>query len=408
MRILFFTHYFPPEVNAPATRTYENCKRWVEQGHDVTVITCTPNCPDGIAFPGYKNKRIQKEEVDGITVYRVWTYLAANQGTIKRIANYVSYMFSATLSGLFHKPDLIIATSPQFFCGWAGLLVSKFKGTPFLLEIRDLWPDSISAVGAIKQNWIIKGLEKLEEWMYRGADKIVTVGEGYQRELLQKGVPSDKISIVHNGIDPTDFYPRASDLDLKKSLGLQGKFVCSFVGTIGMACGLQVIIESAKQLQKMGHHDVHFLLVGDGASRAQLESEVQQKKLTNVTFLGRRKRQEIPGLLAISDACLIHLKDHALFRTVLPSKLFEAAAMARPLIMGVAGEASKIVENADAGICIEPENAQQLTQAILTLKSNPKQAQKWGSNGSSYVRKHFNREILAQNYLQLIQRTVEK
>ena len=157
MRILFLTHYFPPEGNAPASRTFENCKRWVQQGHSVTVVTCAPNVPNGVVYTGYRNRLYQREVLDGVEVLRVWTYIAPNRGTVRRIINYISYMFSATLCSLFlKKPDIIIATSPQFFCGWAGVIASRLKRVPFILEIRDLWPDSIVAVGAMRNKPLLR------------------------------------------------------------------------------------------------------------------------------------------------------------------------------------------------------------------------------------------------------------
>ena len=188
MHVLFFSHYFPPEGNAPASRTYENCRRWVAAGHRVTVITCVPNQPDGVAYAGYRNRLRQREQLDGIEVVRVWTYLAANRGTVRRVANYVSYMLSALLFSLFlPRPDIVVATSPQFFCGWAGVIAAHVRRVPLVLEIRDLWPDSIAAVAALRNQALLGFLEQLESWLYQAADHIVTVGEGYREELLRKG-----------------------------------------------------------------------------------------------------------------------------------------------------------------------------------------------------------------------------
>ena len=189
MRILFFSHYFPPEGNAPASRTHENCKRWVRKGHKVIVITCAPNVPDGVVYEGYRNKLYQRENVEGIGVIRVWTYIAANKGTTRRIMNYVSYMLSAVFFALFLKrPSVVIATSPQFFCGWAGVIVSRLRRVPFILEIRDIWPESIVAVGAFRSKRLLRILEWLELKMYAAAHHIITVGKGYKRKLIEKGV----------------------------------------------------------------------------------------------------------------------------------------------------------------------------------------------------------------------------
>jgi glycosyltransferase involved in cell wall biosynthesis len=209
MKILFLTHYFPPEVNAPAVRTYEHCRRWVEAGHEVTVLTCVPNAPRGKVFSGYKNKWIQKEVMDGIIVVRLWSFLAANKGFLLRIINYISSMVMMTGYSIFLrlKYDRLVATSPQFFTGWAGVIISKFKKIPFILEIRDIWPESILSVGAMKKSLIIRVLEKMEIIMYQQADHIVTLGNGYLQNIIDKGIGVEKISVVTNGVDTEQFNP---------------------------------------------------------------------------------------------------------------------------------------------------------------------------------------------------------
>lgn len=400
---MFFSHYFYPEGNAPASRTYENCKRWVRQGHKVTVVTCAPNVPDGVVYEGYKNKLYQKENVEGICVIRVWTYIAANEGIIRRIANYVSYMFSALFFSLFMaKPDIIIATSPQFFCGWAGTIASKLRRVPFVLEIRDVWPESIAAVGALGNKWLLRILEWLELKMYASAQHIVTVGEGYKQKLIKKGIQTKNISVIPNGFDAEIFYPRQSDDKIRQHYNLNHQFICSYVGTIGMACGLEVILHAAKLLKNKQRNDIKFLLVGAGATKTQLQQQAFENGLDNILFVGRQDKDAIPGFLSITDACLVHLKKTDIFKTVLPSKIFEAAAMAKPVILGVEGHAADFIKQSNAGICIEPENAEQLTQAVETLADNPKLSDSLGMAGYEYVKKHHNRDNLANNYLNII------
>lgn len=403
MRILFFSHYFPPEGNAPATRTYENCKRWVEQGHEVTVITCAPNSPKGVVYDGYKNALHQHESIDGIEVYRVWTYLAANKGTIKRIANYLSYMSSAVLASLpLKRPDVIIATSPQFFCGWAGVLANTWRQVPFVLEIRDIWPDSITAVGAMQDSLMLQPIYVLEKWMYQAADHIVTVGEGYRQELLKKGVPAAKMSVITNGVNPDQYMPRPPNEALKRELGIEQPFVCSYVGTIGMACGLQVALRCGKLLKERGREDIAIVLVGDGAIKEELETQAKAEGLKNVIFTGRLDKSLMPDVLSFSDVSLVHLRKTDLFKTVLPSKIFEAASMERPIILGVQGDSADILRRAEAGICIEPENAQELADALIELADHPNKRKELGQNGRQHVKDYFDRRVLAQTYLELL------
>jgi len=405
MKILFFSHYFPPEVNAPASRTYANCKRWVEAGHRVTVITCAPNCPDGVVYKGYRNRLFQREVMDGIEVIRVWTFLAPNKGTFLRIVNYLSYMVSGIVVGIFKKkPDIMIATSPQFFCGWAGIIAGRLKNVPLLLEIRDIWPESIIAVGAIKNVTVIRFIEWWEKKMYRLARHIIAVGEGYKQQLLGKGVSSQRISVVMNGVDKSMFFPRPTDTKLKSQLGITDKFVCSYVGTIGLAGGLEVVLRAALILEEMKRDDIVFLLVGSGAMRDDLEAEQKRIGLSNVIFTGQLEKSEMPAILSISDAVLVHLTKTDLFLTVMPSKIFEAAGMARPIICGVAGYAAELVKKAGGGICIEPENPGELVDAIDFLAGHPDKGKKMGESGYKFITEHYDRDILAENYLGIIKR----
>ena len=406
MKILFFSHYFPPEVNAPASRTFDHCARWVREGHDVTVVTCAPNCPDGVLFPGYRNRlKPQLETIDGIRVIRTWTYLAANSGTARRIANYVSYMVSATLTSLrVARPDVIIATSPQFFCGWAGVFASWLKWAPLVIEIRDIWPESIVAVGALKEGTLLRVLEWMERRMYRSAAHIVAVGNGYKIRIQQKVNVDGRISVITNGVDLKLFTPRDADRQFLQRWNLGGKFVCSYVGTIGMAHGLEIVTEAAKILREKGRDDITFCLVGDGASRQRLEDEVRREGLEPlVVFAGRLPKEAMPDVLASSGASLIHLKKCDLFEGVIPSKIFETMAMGVPIIMGVRGEARDIVASAGAGIDIEPENPVDLVHALEALADDPKCGQQLGQSGRDFVDEFYNRDALAMQYLATLQ-----
>ena len=402
MKILFFSHYFYPEGNAPASRVHALTKHWVAKKHEVVVITCAPNVPNGVVYKGYKNRLYQTEYIDGVKVVRVLTYLAANKGIKKRVLNYLSYMVIAGFFGLFQKADIIVATSPQFFCGWAGVLVSKLRFKPFVLEIRDIWPESIQAVGAEVGSRTIRLLEWLELKMYRAATHIVTVGEGYRQHLVEKGVPESEVTIVMNGLDTEYFSPKEKPQKLAEFWGVQGKFVCSYVGTIGMACGLNVVLEAAEILRESGREDIVFLLVGDGAMRSRLERKAKQRDLNNIIFTGQQWKKQMPNYLALSDACLVHLIKSDLFSSVMPSKIFESSGMKRPIIMGVEGHSRQIVREAGNGIMMEPENASDLVDAVCHLADNPEEAQRMASSGYDYIRKNFDRKDLAEDYLQLL------
>ena len=406
MRIAFFTHYFPPEGNAPASRTYEHCVRWVRAGHDVTVITGVPNVPNGIVYEGYRNRIWpQKENIDGINVIRVWTFVAPNAGGLKRILNYVSYMLSAIFAFviLCRRPAVIVATSPQFFCGWAGLISSYLKWTRFVLEIRDIWPESIVTVGAMKPGMFVRLLERLERIMYRGANHIVAVGEGYKNNILSKANVADRISVVTNGVDPEQFQPQPSDPEFRQKLEVEDKFVCAYVGTIGMAHGLEITLKAAKILKVTGRDDIVFCNVGDGARRNQLIEQVNHEGLAElVKFPGRFPKSDMPKVLASSDCLLVHLKGTDLFQTVIPSKIFEAMAMMRPIVMGVRGESADIVRRSGSGIDIQPDNAEQLAAAVMQLCDDKENYQNLCQNGRTFVIENFSRDKLAEDMLNIL------
>jgi glycosyltransferase involved in cell wall biosynthesis len=406
MRILFFSHYFAPEGNAPASRTYEHCVRWVRAGHRVTVITCVPNVPDGVVYTGYRNRLWpQRENLDGIDVVRVWTFLSPNAGNARRIANYISYMLSSLVAFVFfcRRPQVVIATSPQFFCGWAGVLASWLKWCPFVLEIRDIWPESIVTVGAMSKGFAVRFLELLERWMYRSARHIVTVGHGYRDNIQGKIGDAKPVTVITNGVDANLFSPRENSTELLTNWDLKNRFICAYVGTIGMAHHLEVTIRAARRLLDKGRQDIVFLLVGDGARRHELEEMVQAAGVGElVRFTGRMAKEKIPDVIATCDAQLIHLRKSELFETVIPSKIFEAMAMERPLIMGVRGESAEIVARASAGIPIEPENDAELVDAVERLADDRNLYRQLCANARQFVLSEYSRDELAERFLTLL------
>ena len=397
MRILFLSHYFPPEVNAPASRTFEHCREWVRAGHRVTVVTCAPNHPRGEVYPGYRNRLWQRETRDGIEVIRLWTFISANEGFAKRSLGYLSFLIACVFAAPFlPRADVLLTTSPQFFNGLAGYPVKLLKRLPWVLEIRDLWPESILAVGAVKNKLLIRFLSALERFAYRKADHIVPVTQAFRRYMLAKGVPAEKITVIRNGVDLAFFDSRASGEALRAELKLQGKFIASYVGTHGMAHGLETLLDAAQLLRD--HPDIALLMVGDGAERERLAKLREERGLTNVVMLPQQPKERMPEIWALSDASLVLLKKMLLFETVIPSKIFESMAMEKPIVLGVGGEAKEIVEEARAGIVVEPENAAALATGILELAQDPQRVRALGAHGRAYVGANFERRVLARRY----------
>jgi glycosyltransferase involved in cell wall biosynthesis len=407
MHITFLTHYFPPEVNAPATRTIEHARVWVEAGHEVTVVTCAPNHPTGRVYKGYRNRLWQREIVDGIEVIRLWTLLSPNEGFLRRSLNFISYLATATAAAAFlPRTDVVVSTSPQFFCGLAGYAVSRIKRRPWVLEIRDLWPETILTVGAIRGGRVTRLLETMADWAYRAADRVVALTDAFRSHIVAHGASPQRVGVIKNGVDLAAFTESGDGASVRHALGLEGKFVAAYVGTHGLCQKLETLLYAAKMLE--GRSDVALLMVGGGAERARLVARKEELGLSNVTMIDQLPKEQMPGLLAATDACLVPLMRDDVFKTVIPSKMFEAMAMRRPIVLGVEGEARALLDEAGAGIGIIPEGAEELAAAILRLADDPVLAERLGAAGRAHVEAHFDRRVLAGRYLRLLEEVVNE
>ncbi len=402
MKILFITDNFPPEINAPATRTYEHCKEWIDKGAEVTVITCAPNFPRGEIYKGYKNKFYQKEIIDQIEVIRVWSYVSSNKGFAKRVLDYFSFACTSFVVGLFQKFDIVIATSPQFFTTWSASALSFFKQKPWIFELRDLWPESIESIGAIKHKKIINILEKIELFLYRDANRVIPVTDAFKKNLILRGINSTKIKVITNGSNLELFQEQKKDSTLLKELGLTDKFVVGYIGTHGLAHSLDFIIQSISNIKD---DSIHFLFVGDGAEKEKIMKLANELKLDNITFLAPIKKELVPKYLSIIDVSLAPLKKSDTFKSVIPSKIFEAAAMKKPTLLGVEGQAQEIIERFNAGICFEPENQNDFIEKLMLLRDE--NFYRSLQMGAVRLSKSFDRKKLALQMLEIIQDTIQ-
>ncbi len=403
MKILYLSQYFPPEMGAPAARVHELSREWAALGHDVQVLTGFPNHPTGVVPPEYRGELWRRERVDGIEVLRTPIYAAANRGRVRRSANYLSYAASAASVGalLARRPDVVLATSPQFLTGVSGLWLSRLFRRPFVFEVRDLWPKSIVAVGAMPAGSpIVKSLELLEKTLYRAADRIVTVTDSFIDEIAATGVKRSKLSVVKNGVDLDLFHPDAKGDAVRRELGLTDRFVATYIGTHGMAHGLGTILDAARKLKEDPRFA--FLLIGEGAEKRMLKERAATEGLTSVRFVDQVPRERIPAYIAASDACLVLLRAKALFRTVIPSKIFEFWGVGRPIALGVEGEARGLVDESGGGVAFPPEDAGALVAALRQLASEPRRREAMGRAGRRYVERHFSRKVLATRYLDIL------
>jgi glycosyltransferase involved in cell wall biosynthesis len=364
----------------------------------VKVITCAPNFPQGKLYPGYRNKLYQTECIDGIEVIRVWSYMTSNKGFFLRIFDYLSFAFSAFWAGLFKPCDVIVATSPQFFTTFAAYFLSIFKRKPWFFEVRDLWPESIRSVGAMDKNSkILDIFEKIELFLYGKARRVIVVTEAFKKNLTQRNIPCEKIDVIPNGCNTELFFPCETDQELKRDLGLSGKIVLGYIGTHGMAHGLDFIIHSFKKLDLQKYA---LLFVGDGAEKKSLKNLVAKEKINGVHFLQPIPKSEVPRYISICDICLVPLIDSPTFRTVIPSKLFEFAAIEKPILLGVDGQAREIIEKYECGIFFEPENEESFLKGIDRIQETHTKALL--KSGCKELVKDYDRNVLACRMLQIL------
>lgn len=408
MRILYVSQYYPPETNAPAARVSELAREWARLGRRVTVLTGFPQHPAGIKRPQDRGVLYRKERDAGTRIERVYLFAARNAGRVRRAISFVSFMVSAIVLGTFRvrRPDVVIATSPQLLTVVAGWWLAKVKRAPLVFEVRDVWPESVIEVGALRAGWITWALKALAARLYRDCHHIVTVGEGYRRRLMRDyAAPSEKIDVVTNGVD-LDFFlfdPRQRESE-RMARGWDGRFVVLYLGTHGMAQGLATVLEASGRLRHRS--EILFVFVGDGAEKPMLEKLAADRRLENVLFLPTQPKDAVVGLYAAADVCLAPLRKKELFAEVLPSKLFEIMAMRRPILCSVAGDAWEEVRRAGAGWFVEPENPDQLARAIEALADDPEARHKMGDGGRQHVERFFSRAALARRYLQILDRII--
>jgi glycosyltransferase involved in cell wall biosynthesis len=406
VKILYVSQYFPPEMGAPAARVDELSRYWAQDRHEVTVLTGFPNHPTGVVPAEYRRKfrrLIAREKTNGVNVVRTWLLPFPNRRTYERMLNYSSFCLSGAVTGLFtERPDVVIASSPQLLVGLAGWWLARCKGARFIFEVRDLWPESLAAVGVGgKDSPVYRVLSRIAGFLYRNSDHIVVVTPAFKEHLLQHWqVAPERISVIENGVEAELFSPR-TESTLRTELGADGKFVVSYIGTMGNAHGLETLIEAAAQLQNSAPN-VLFVMVGEGAEKERLVSQTRSRGLTNLHFVDQQPREKVPAYICASDACLVLLKKNEIFKTVIPSKMLEFMSCARPVILGVEGQARQILEEARAGICIEPGNPYDLAQAVLHLAADEQLRETLGRNGRRHVLQHFSRRQTAIAYLDVL------
>lgn len=409
MKILYISQYFSPEMGAPSARASELSRHWAHMGHDVTVLTGFPNHPTGIVPADWRSRLRHlrySERIDGVQVERTWLWPLPNREAHERIRNYASFCLSAAIAGIgLANPDVIIATSPQLLCALAGWWIARWKRVPFVFEVRDLWPESLAAVGAGGEGTLLhRALGAIAGFLYKRAHRIVVVTPAFKEHLIQNWrVPAEKIALVENGVETDLFRPDgASASEVRNRFSLDQRFLICYVGTMGMAHGLETLIAAAEELQTT-LPDAMFLLIGEGAEKQNIIQLAAARRLTNIRFLDQQPRERIPAFISASDLCLVLLKRTDLFKTVIPTKLLEYMACARPVIVAVDGQSRQIVEEARAGVFTPPEDSGALANTIRALARDSERRNQMGTNGRRYIVQKLSRQQTAWNYISVLE-----
>lgn len=408
MHILYLSQYFPPEVGATQTRAYEMARGLVQAGHRVTMLTEAPNHPSGIVPPAYRGKWIERSELDGIDVLRVWVKASPVKTFKSRMAFYLSYMANATLVGAIKTRgpfDVVYATSPPLFVGAAGLALHRLKRAPFVFEVRDLWPESAVALGELNNQRAIAWAGKLEHLCYNRASRIVVVTEGIRQRLLERGYPAGKLALIPNGAN-TELFRRQPELGQQFRIehGLApDAFVAVYAGIHGIAQGLETLLRAAGDLRN--DPVVRFVFVGEGPVKAELQALRTELGLDNVLMLPEQPRSAMPAILSAADAAIVPLRKLDLFQGALPSKMFDAWACELPLLLSIDGEARSTLEAAQGGLYVPPEDANALAAAMRALAAHPDRGRSLGQNGRRYTEQHHSRQAQARALEQLLKET---
>lgn len=402
MRILFITQYFAPEIGAASERISGLTYNLSKIGHKVTVITGFPNYPSGETYPGYKKKLFSLEKNNGVKVIRVWLFTTGKTGATARLLNYLSFMFSSIIAGFgAGSAHCTVATSGPLFTALAGYIVSRIKRTPFIFDVRDIWPERIYAGTNIKRGLMIKMLEKLEILLYKKAAKIIAVTNGVKNNIISKGVPEEKVTVITNGVDERIFSPQPKNTALAEKLGIkENTFTVIYVGTLGLLQDLSLMIASAERLKN--YNDILFLIVGGGAKRDEFIARIKNNSLTNIKVLPPVPQKELCDYINLSDVGINANTNHPHNNMAIPVKIFPYMACAKPIILANNGEIASLVKKYNVGKCVFPGNIEAFTNAISEFYHKRELCKRYGDNGYKLVNEKFSMDRLAKDFSSVI------
>jgi glycosyltransferase involved in cell wall biosynthesis len=408
VKIVLLCHYFAPEPGAPQARLLETARTWVAMGHEVTVLTAFPNHPEGILRDEDRGRLYREEWIDGIHVRRSWVYATPNRGIVKKTLGHLSLMAtSCVVSGArTRRPDVVVVSSPTFFSVFSAWALARRFHCPFVFEVRDLWPAIFTELGILTNRTAIRLLEGMEMALYRRAARVVTVTEGFRRNIAERGIPAEKIETITNGVDLGRFRPAPDRDGIRRRLGVEGRFVVLYIGAHGISHALSRILEVAER--RKNDPEMLFLFVGEGAAKPDLVREARARGLTNVEFRPAVGKDEVADCYAAADVCLVPLRDVPLFTTFIPSKMFEIMGCGRPIVASLAGEAAEILTASGGALVTGPEDVRGIDEHLGELRASPERREALSKSGAAYVREHYDRKRLAKRYLSVLSAAVEE
>jgi glycosyltransferase involved in cell wall biosynthesis len=386
MRILIVTQWFQPE---PHFKGLPLAKELQARGHDVTVLTGFPNYPGGTLYPGYRVRAIQREAIDGVEIIRVPLFPSHDSSPLKRILNYLSFAVAGSILGpcLVGPADVAYAYHPPGTIGFPAVVLRWLRGIPFVLDINDLWPDTLAGTGMLTSRWALRAVGLWESFVYRQARMINVVTPGFGRELVKRGVPKGKISLIYNWAEEAGWDQPENDLGVP--VEMEGRFNVLFAGNIGKAQGLDSVIDACVLLREMAP-EVQFLFIGDGIEVDRLRVLSEDLHVMNVRFLPRVSRDELEPYLRAADVLLVHLRADPLFEITIPSKTQAYLAAGRPILMAVRGDAADLVVRAGAGVCCSPEDPKQIAGGVLKLlRMSPATRAEMGASGQRFYQQEL-------------------
>jgi glycosyltransferase involved in cell wall biosynthesis len=405
LRIAYLCQYFPPEPAAPAARVHELGRAWVRSGAEVTVLTTFPNFPTGVVPARYAHRLVATESLDGLRVLRSWIFALPNRELGQRGAAQLSFMLSTLALGTprLGVVDVVVASSPPLFVGLAGWVLARWRHVPFVLEVRDLWPEAALDLGLVRAGSpAMRGLARLASFLYRQANCVVVVTDGFRKHLVAQGVPNERLVVVPNGADARLFGSVTDGPSTRRALGFaEDAVLATYVGSLGVAQGLDVVLDAAAALP-----DVCFAMIGEGSDRTRLMAERDRRALANMRLLPPVPRAQVPGVYAASDIAIVPLRDVPIFATFVPSKLFELLAAGRPIVGAVRGEARTILERSGAAVLAEPGDGASVAAAVARLAGDAGLRAELGAHGRAFASAHYDRDALAARYLRLLEDVV--